>query len=226
MTLQRSLCGHFNRVRISVTSVLGIDDVVTSGGVNVDGSGHVEALGGEAAAAMAFDALDAGSGRALSAAKRIATAALHAQAIRRIPREAALAQAAQAYAARLGPSRGGLKKLVSEARAILEFGVEPGVLEEAARLSPEAALARIDLAVRDVNLREVTRARAEALAGGRGGRPTARPTIAYAAVRKLLHRAQAGDPAARAELSAIQDLMRANPPAPRTAGRPAASPRS
>jgi hypothetical protein len=107
------------------------------------------------------------------------------------------------------------------------------VLDEVSRLSADAALARIDAAVRAVNLREVTRARAAALAGGRGGRPTARPTIAYAAVRKLLHLAQAGDPAARAELSAIRDLMGASPPqslgpslASHTADRPAASRRS
>ncbi len=189
----------------------------------MDGSGHVEALGGQSAAAMAFDAVEAAGGgpRGLSSAKRIAIAALYAQAACPLPREAALAAAAKAYAARLGPSRGGLKKVVSEARAILEFGVEPQVLGEVSRLSPQAALAGIDRAVRRVNLREVTRARAAALAGGRGGRPVARPAIAYAAVRKLLHLAQTGDAAARAELSAIQALMGQ---APHTADRPAANP--
>lgn len=175
----------------------------------VDGSGHVETLGGEAAAVMALDILNAGGdgGRALSAAKRIAIAGLYAQAACPLSREAALAIAARAYAARLGPSRGGLKKVVSEARAILEFGIDGHILDEAAGMPPQAALTRLDGAVRRVNLREVTRARAAALAGGRGGRPVARPTIAYAAVRKLLHLADAGDAAARAELTAIQDLM-------------------
>ncbi|WP_309092279.1 hypothetical protein [Phenylobacterium sp.] len=192
----------------------------------MDGSGHVEALGGEAAATKVEERGAPGEGpRALPAAKRMAIAALHAQALRRISREAALAEAAQAYAARLGPSRGSLKKLVSEARAILQFGVAPSVLDDAASLAPDAVLARIETAIRAVNLREVTRARAAALAGGRGGRPTARPTIAYAAVRKLLHLAQAGDPDARAELTAIQDLMGA-PPMAHTVHRPAASRRS
>lgn len=197
--------------------------------MNVGASGHVDGLGG--AAATMFEARSGAQGsRALSAAKRIAIAALHAQATRGVPREVALTEAARAYAddsgGHHGASRGGLKKAVSEARAILEFGVGPHVLDEAARLAPDAALACVDAAVQGVRLRDVTRARAAALAGGRGGRPTARPTIAYAAVRKLLHLAQAGDPAARAELTAIQDLMRAAPGLARTAGRPAASRRS
>lgn len=194
--------------------------------MNVGASGHVDGLGG--AAATMFEARSGGQGsRALSAAKRIAIAALHAQATRGAPREVALTEAARAYAdGPHGASRGGLKKAVSEARAILEFGVGPHVLDEAARLTPDAALACVDAAVQGVRLRDVTRARAAALAGGRGGRPTARPTIAYAAVRKLLHLAQAGDPAARAELTAIQDLMRAAPSLARTADRPAAIRRS
>lgn len=194
--------------------------------MNVGASGHVGGLGG--AAATMFEARSGAQGsRALSAAKRIAIAALHAQATRGVPREVALTEAARAYAdGPHGASRGGLKKAVSEARAILEFGVGPHVLDEAARLAPDAALACVDAAVQGVRLRDVTRARAAALAGGRGGRPTARPTIAYAAVRKLLHLAQAGDPAARAELTAIQDLMRAAPSLARTADRPAASRRS
>ncbi|WP_423352353.1 hypothetical protein [Phenylobacterium sp. VNQ135] len=146
----------------------------------------------------------------LPAAKRIAAVALYLQAMRSpLSREAALACAARAYGIRFGLSPSGLKKAVSEGRAILQFGLADGrFLEEVARLRSSDMLAALEIAVRRVSLREVTRARAALLAGGRGGRPMARPTPAYAAVRKLLELAEAGDATARAELSAICDLIR------------------
>ena len=86
-------------------------------------------------------------------------------------------------------------------------------------------LAGLEAAMRQVSLREVTRARAAVLAGGRGGRPMARPSATYSAVRKLLQLAEAGDSGAQAELSAIDDLIRGSAPAllARTADRPAAN---
>lgn len=155
------------------------------------------------AAAIALEALSG-----LPAAKRLAAAALYVQATRRLSREAALACVARVYRLRLGPSRGGWKKAVSEGRAILQFGLgERRLAEEVARLPAADMIAALEGAMRRVSLREVTRARATALAGGRGGRPMARPSAVYAAVRKLLDLAEGGDPAARAELSAIRDLM-------------------
>ncbi len=189
--------------------------------MSVDGTGPIgvmAAAGGDDAATLALNTL-----AGLPAAKRIAAATLYVEAMRPVSREQALASAAQAYADQLGPSRGGLKKVVSEARAVLSFGLaDPQRLKLASRLPSSEMLAALSAAVRDVNLREVTRARAMALAGGRGGRPTARTSAAYSAVRKLLDLAEAGDAAARAELTAIRDLVRP-PGLERRADRPAAS---
>ncbi len=143
----------------------------------------------------------------LATAKRIAGISLYLQATQPLNREAALSIAAQTFECCPGPSRGGLKKAASEARAILEFGAASYLPADVAMLPEQDLLAAIASAVGRVKLREVTRARAAALAGGRGGRPTARPTIAYAAMRKLLSLVARGDAAAKAELSAIQDLM-------------------
>lgn len=173
----------------------------------------------EATAAIALEALGD-----LPAAKRIAAATLYLQSTRSMNREAALSCAARVYADRLGPTPGGLKKVVSEGRAILQFGFfEMRPPEAAADLPPHDLLCVLETAIRRVNLREVTRARALAFAGGRGGRPAARASAAYSAVRKLMGLAEAGDAAARAELTAIRDLIGQAAALPHRADRPAAS---
>ncbi|WP_411289283.1 hypothetical protein [Phenylobacterium sp.] len=190
----------------------------------MDGSGLVEQLRSDAAAAA--DALTVHlsapqpSPRAASrsAPKQIATIALHAQITRSAPREEALQAAARSLGVRLNITAGGLKKATSEARAILQFGLGSGSLAPATGESSDQLLHRIDEAVRAVNLRQVSRDRAQALAGVRGGRPTAQRQQVAAAVQKLLDRATAGHADAEAELSAIRALILA-PPA-RRADRP------
>lgn len=189
-------------------------------------SSVIEYVQGEAAAAWVLDAIreaSGPSGRALSAAKQIAAAALYLHAAGPLGEERALQAAGRAYAEQLKPTPAALKKAVSEARAILQFGIEPGLAERLRGERPLARLAQIDAALRGVNQAHVTRMRAEALAGGRGGRPIQPPRTAYGAVLKLFDLARAGDLTARAELMAIQDLMRRAPPPAHTADHRAAS---
>lgn len=189
-------------------------------GLHADGSGLAEKLRSDAAAAA--DALAAPSpglrAASRSAPKQIATIALHAQITRSAQREEALQAAASSLGLRLNLTAGGLKKATSEARAILQFGLGSGVFAPAAGESSDQLLRRIDQAVRAVNLRQVSRDRAQTLAGVRGGRPTAQRQQVVAAVRKLLDRATAGHADAEAELSVIRALILA-PPA-RRVGRP------
>jgi hypothetical protein len=189
-------------------------------------SSVVEYVQGEAAADWVLDAIREASpprSRGLSAAKQIAAVALYLHAAGSLCEERALQAAGRAYAQALRPTPAALKKAVSEARAILQLGLEPGLAESLRDELPLGRLARIDAALRGVNQAQVTRARAEALAGGRGGRPIQPPRTAYGAVLKLLDLVRAGDLSARAELAAIQDLMRRAPPPARTADRRAAS---
>ena len=145
-------------------------------GLHADGSGLAEKLRSDAAAAA--DALAAPSpglrAASRSAPKQIATIALHAQITRSAQREEALQAAASSLGLRLNLTAGGLKKATSEARAILHFGLGSGAFAPAAGESSDQLLRRIDQAVRAVNLRQVSRDRAQTLAGVRGGpRPSA-----------------------------------------------------
>lgn len=157
------------------------------------------------------------------AAKQVAIVALCLQGDAMIEAEEALQAAARTYGARKGSTRGGLKKITSEARAILQFGVPPETLAMAEDAGAADRLDRLRAVVLGVSLRQVTQARALTLAGVRGGRPTEGGRGAYAAVQRLLRQAQDGDPRARTELRAIQDLMVTSSRSAHTAGRRAAS---
>jgi len=144
----------------------------------------------------------------LSTPKQIAALSLFVQARYGLPAEPALQTAVSALAERLRSTPGGLKKATSEARAILQFGLGDDRVA-AVRAEPgEQLLQAIETAIRGVNLRQVTQARAAALRGVRGGRPVGKGKTAYGAVQKLLALVAAGEAEARAELAAIEDLIR------------------
>lgn len=156
------------------------------------------------------------------AAKQVAIVALclHGEGL---TGEDALQAAARAFGALQGSTRGGLKKITSEARAVLQFGVPAGVPGISADEAAVDRLARFAAAVQAVSLRQVTQARALTLAGVRGGRPTEGGRGAYAAVQRLLRQAQEGDTQARTELRAIQELMVTSSRPAHTADRRAAT---
>lgn len=192
----------------------------------MDGTSLVEDARDEATASWALHAVREMSGtgrRALSAAKQIAAVALCLQAVHGVRAEEALQTAGRVYARRLKPTPAALKKVVSEARAVLQLGVPARLADELRGQPLERLLPSVDAALRGVNQTQVTRARAEALAGGRGGRPIQPARTAYGAVLKLLDLVRAGDQTARAEFLAIQDLMRSTGPLTHTADRRAAS---
>ncbi|WP_334163599.1 hypothetical protein [Phenylobacterium sp.] len=174
-------------------------------------------------AAAALDKLTGRAGGLPCAAKQVAIAALVLQSASLLASEDALQAAARAFGARKRSTRGGLKKITSEARALLQFGVSADVLAPLASETPDARLERLTAEVEAVSLRQVTQARALTLAGVRGGRPTAGGRGAYAAVQRLLRQAQEGDSQASTELRAIQDLMFTSSRSAHTAGRRATS---
>lgn len=191
------------------------------------GSGAMSGACADALAAAALHGLRARSatgGEGLPcAAKQVAIVALCLQG-EGVAGEDALQAAARAFGVMQGSTRGGLKKITSEARAVLQFGVPAGVPASiAVDEAPADRLARLAAAVQAVSLRQVTQARALTLAGVRGGRPTEGGRGAYAAVQRLLRQAQDGDTQARTELRAIQELMVTSSHAAHTAGRRAAS---
>lgn len=146
-------------------------------------------------------------GLTLSAPKRIAALALYIRATRGLETEAALRRAMRTLAGRLASTPAAVKKVASEARAILQFGLAD--FAPAAGASADQILMEITAALGRLNLRAVTRVRACAYGGHRGGRRAGpRLRAAEAAIMGLLERAAAGDAEARAELTDIEALIR------------------
>jgi hypothetical protein len=164
-----------------------------------------------------------GDGLAMCAAKEVAMVALWLQAEHGADAESALKLAAQAFGASRPTTRGGLKKIASEARAILQFGAPDEALSPRAGEPANLRFARLIRMLQALSLRQITQARALTLAGVRGGRPTAGGRSAYAAVERLLQQAQDGCSTARSELTAIQDLMVSGARSTHMAGHRAAS---
>lgn len=147
-------------------------------------------------------------GLPLSAPKRIAGLALYLRWASGCDAETALQSAMATLAGQLNCTRTAFKKASSEARAILQFGLPDFVLPQGG--DADDALREIAAALHPVNTRMVTQARAMALGGVRGGRPSSpRPRPAHAAVSSLIEQALAGDAEALAELAAIEGLIRA-----------------
>lgn len=190
-----------------------------------------ERLLGDASADAAFedllyeiDRLEPGFGGAFSAPKRIAALALYVQATTGADEDTALHTAMGALAPSISTTQGGLKKASSEARAILQFGLGPDRPLLAANHAREHLPRAIAGALRRVSVREVTRARAAALGGVRGGRRHApRHGPGLAAVRQLIELAYEGDIHAQAELAEIRALLGEGPTTASAAGRPEAS---
>lgn len=175
---------------------------------------------------LEIDRLEPGLGGVLSAPKRIAALALYVQATTSVDEDTALHTALSALAPSLSTTQGGLKKASSEARAILRFGLGADRSLVGSDHSREHLPSLIAGALRRVSVRQVTRARAAAYGGGRGGRRHApRHGPGLAAVRALLDLAYGGDAQAEAELAEIRALLAvsANPP-PHEADRPEATP--
>ncbi|MBI1197066.1 MAG: hypothetical protein GC203_04310 [Phenylobacterium sp.] len=146
-------------------------------------------------------------GPPLSAPKRIAALALYVRTAYALETDAALRLAMNCLEERLNTTRGALRKVSSEARAILEFGLADFAA------SPDGTalqtLREIVSALHRLNMRAVTQARAAAYGGLRGGRrPGPQPRRAQAAVSGLIARAAAGDAAALAELAEVAALIR------------------
>lgn len=201
-------------------------------GVGILGQGEpFERLLSDACASAAFedllleiDRLEPGFGGAFSAPKRIAALALYVQATTGVDEDTALHTAMSALAPSLSTTQGGLKKASSEARAILQFGLDPDRPVLAANHAREHLPRAIAGVLRHVSVREVTRARAAALRGIRGGRrhvPRQGPGLA--AIRHLLALAYDGDPGALAELAEIRTLLGEAPTLESSADRPEAT---
>lgn len=183
----------------------------------MDGSGSAQGRHDVALASVGVDALlkelDAltplPSAGALSAPKRIAALALYIKSVCGLETDLALQVAIGALASHLGSTPSGLKKAVSEARAIMQFGLPARDFMPPSAGSPAHLLQAITNALQAVNVREVTQARAQAFGGVRGGRrPGRRPRPALAAVQNLLELAQVGEADALAELAEIEALIR------------------
>lgn len=161
--------------------------------------------------------------------KHLAIVAVRVSTLAGRPIEQALTAAAQAYA-RLEPSRkSSLKKCLSQARALLEFGVSPEDLQRlknSLASDPGLAFTPVDELLSGVSLTEALSRRALALAGRRGGRPRApdgapetflppssraSPGRVLQATVALLMRAQAGDQRAAAELEQLKAVLRLAP---------------
>lgn len=141
----------------------------------------------------------------LSMPKQIAAVALYLQATSGLSEDVALQRAMGALGGRISTTPGGLKKASSEARAILQFGLSA----PPAGAHPQALLRAIAAALAQVKVREVTKLRAAALGGRRGGRragPARRQVVA--AVRTLIDLARTGHEAAQSELAELEDLIR------------------
>lgn len=190
-----------------------------------------ERLFGDARRGVAFeellieiDRLEPGLGSAFSAPKRIAALALYVQATTGADEDTALQTAMSALAPSISTTQGGLKKASSEARAILQFGIGPDRPGLAANHTREHLPRLIAGALRKISVREVTRARAAALGGVRGGRRhTPRYGPGVAAVRHLIELAYAGDAQAITELAEIRALLGELPTPTRAAGHPEAT---
>ena len=163
----------------------------------------------------------------LSAPKRIAALALYIKSVCGLEADLALQAATGGLASHLGSTPGGLKKAVSEARAIMQFGLPAQGFDPPAPESAAHLLQEITTTLQGVNVREVTQARAQALGGVRGGRRHGpRNRAGLVAVQSLLERARLGSAEALAELLEIQALIQAATPAAHTEDHPEASPRS
>jgi len=202
----------------------------------LDGSGPAERRRDIALADVRVDALlrqldeltPLPSAGILSAPKRIAALALYIKSVCGLETDMALQAATGGLASHLGSTPGGLKKAVSEARAIMQFGLPSQGFESPAPESAAHLLQEITTRLQSVNVREVTQARAQALGGVRGGRRHGpRGRQALAAVQSLLERVQLGSADALAELLEIQALIQAaRPLGGHTEDRPEATPRS
>lgn len=157
----------------------------------------------------------------LSVPKRIAALALYVRWARGYDAEMALQAAMACLSDRLNCTRTAFKKASSEARAILQFGLDDFSLPRTA--DAELVLREITAALQPVNTREVTQTRAMAYRGVRGGRrATPRPRPAHAAIANLIEQAQAGDSEARAELAELETLIRSAAIARHAGDRPEA----
>ena len=149
------------------------------------------------------------TGGSLSAPKRIAALALYMQLACGFEADRALQASTSALAGHLRTTRGGLKKAVSEARAIIQFGLPAQGFTAPDPESSADLLEAITSALYGINVREVTQTRAQALGGVRGGRrhgPRVRPALM--AVQNLLELALAGEADALAELADIETMIR------------------
>ncbi|WP_374470515.1 hypothetical protein [Phenylobacterium sp.] len=148
------------------------------------------------------------SGGPLSVPKRIAALALYARATSGADQDVALQAVARQLGQRLSTTPSGLKKAVSEARAILQFGLRHDGFVEPVNDAPTPLLHAIAAALDSVNVREVTKARASVYRGYRGGRRHGGPPFqTLRAVQGLVERAQKGAPEAEAELDEIRTLL-------------------
>lgn len=146
-----------------------------------------------------LSSLRRGSGRrvAFAAPKHIAAVALCLQRKPGLARDHALEVAADVVGRELGFASASVRKNISEARAILEFGALNAadvVADSPQWLFHELLAIRVETAIRQ---------RAEGLAGVKGGRPPRASAPVLARVRTLLRRALA-DPQAAEELQLIR----------------------
>jgi hypothetical protein len=159
-----------------------------------------------------LDRLTPRTGVPLSLPKRIAALALYAGATSGADPDVALQAVVRELGERLPTTPAGLKKAASEARAVLQFGVnwERFAASHHDRGGGGAIplLHAIAGALDAVNVREVTKARAALFGGGRGGRRHAAPALqTLRAVQVLVERARAGAADAEAELAEVRRLL-------------------
>jgi hypothetical protein len=137
------------------------------------------------------------------ASKLVATLALALEVRRLTRRPRAIAVAARIVGVAQGASAAVQKKFASEARALIAHAAQDVAPAMFAGASDGELLEQLDNLFAPVSIRKALLERADQLAGARGGRPARTPGDVSAELRRLIELANAGDPAAHAELIAV-----------------------